>query len=919
MPIHKVARLLITLDDVSGTLTVAARPSGQLLPTKEWQFTNLSSPPVVRIDQVNQRVSDGLLNLAAHPTFQVTTEWHLNGARIVRRFLTPVKALAQRMECFDIHYTFETPKGLNFAPLLFAPPCTASQSPTGYVVRADSFVITLRVSVTPPGQIVLGPTSGSGGFEVRVNSTGCVEASLSFLIASAHQIPRDTAIHILPPALDGSTFVVVALTPAVLPSLLSACPAAKLCRASPLMLLSGATGVQPAGFWASLFESGIRGAAPPAFYPYGDLIRMSDVIFYHSHADSDDDLTPTIAYLKTLGPGKLPSTQLIVALSADGESYARLQRALANVGKIKLLNIHAAAPVQVGIRQLQPHGWSDLPALLAQIDRDMDALNWSGKTRKSFRQQFALSPLDPVPVPPGEDPLGQAPFLAAARLRGNAAFTSGPDAWPLPLKERKPARVAAEVARYVLADLQTHEALRAAGAGGSYAATWKQRLMLIDKGEARADRLIFAVVSGADARYDRLKLLPPILYSGHVPSPVFPMRVALPKQQKIVEQFSEHMKDVADYWVGVHSGGATSSAAMDKSSRGLQDCFQGEEWAALRDLVELVKPKEFINFSALPIEWWEIDGVPLGQLTKVVTLHSQTLESDAGVCADLPTIYNSLVMTELTPASTECRVLVIAPRYDGVWQEHVNATIDGLKQVLADELRAAQAAGREVLWNIVQPRTPADVKARLEERWSLLIYVGHASEGVLCLPAGELSPRDFPEQAMLGVTSVLIGCDTKGASNLSRSVASRMMSVGARAVFSTFFTLPLTMSQHLTRSLMASLLRENVGAGDVVAGVRVWMLYNFMFHAMAADLGLGTRQNVAVVSPQMERAFHQDSWLKVWNVLTSELVEFLSRESPDPSHAEAARTYAATILKRAATAGLSLTFSGDIRARLFAY
>jgi hypothetical protein len=143
-----------------------------------------------------------------------------------------------------------------------------------------------------------------------------------------------------------------------------------------------------------------------------------------------------------------------------------------------------------------------------------------------------------------------------------------------------------------------------------------------------------------------------------------------------------------------------------------------------------------------------------------------------------------------------------------------------------------------------------------------------------------------------------------------------MVSVGARAVFSTSYTLPLTMAQHLARALLTALVRENLLAADVVASVRVWILYNFMFHVLANDLGLAARKDVAVLSPQMQRSFYQDSWLKPWTEIRSELANSWSK---DPSLVQAAETYATTILRRAATAGLSLTFAGDLRSRLFLY
>jgi hypothetical protein len=294
-----------------------------------------------------------------------------------------------------------------------------------------------------------------------------------------------------------------------------------------------------------------------------------------------------------------------------------------------------------------------------------------------------------------------------------------------------------------------------------------------------------------------------------------------------------------------------------------------------------------------------------------VNLHSRTLESDATVCGDLATIYNSLVADELAPSAPECRVLVVTPRYDGALEANVNATIEDLEQVSPDELRAAQVSGRHVAWQVIRPRAPEDLKAALCQRLSLLIYIGHAAEGMLCLPAGDLSPSDFPAESLLGVTSVLVGCDTKGASNLSRSVASKMLSVGARAVFSTSFTLPLMMGQHLTRSLLTSLLRENLSMGDAIAGVRVWMLHNFWIHALGSDLGISTRKNVAFVLPEMHRSFHQDLWLKTWTALRSEIIN----RWPDARKSE----FLQAVLTAAAAAGLSLTFAGDIRSKLFEY
>jgi hypothetical protein len=912
MTLHNVARLKIQVDNASGTLSVAPRPSGRRVPFHEFQFTNLARPPVVRTEEVIQDVNSCLYTFPARPTFQVVSEWQLTGARIVRRFATPVRALAQRVECFDFHYRFETPNNLDFVPLLFPPPCTATQTPVAFAIQDEAFVITLNASAAPSGQIFIGPAE-SGGVEIRISSRGPFEGSLSFQIAPKKATQSDTALHILPPGMDASTFVVIALTPAVTPSsLLSARPKAKVQRSSPVLLVSGATGVRPRDIWASLFGRRIVRARVPEGYPSGDLARISDVVFYHDRLDSNDGLSPMIAYLKKLGPGKLPSTQLIIAISTDNDAYLRLQKTLAKVGDVKLANISAPTPVPVRIRQLELPDWSAIPAVLAEIGVEIDGLTWGGRTRASLRSLFASDPLRPVPVPRCADSVVQAPFLAAARLRGSAVFTDAADAWPERLKETNPSRVAAEIARYLLADLHSHEALlHAHGRASSHDEIWKECLSVIDKGDGRAERIVFALASGADARFDRLKLLPPLLYTGHVPSPLFAMRLVLSEQQKALNRFSEHMEDVARYW-GSALKAADASPALETSSR-LQACFQGEDWTALRDLVKLVKPKEFVNFSALPLEWWEIDGVPLGHLTKVATLHSQTLESDAGLCADLPTIYNTLVMDELGPPTPECRVLIVTPRYDGPSETNVNATIADLEQLAEDKLRAAQASGRDVVWRVVRPRTPSELEKSLLEPCSLLIYVGHAAEGMLSLPNGDLSPLDFPPEYLRGITSVLIGCDTKGASNLSQSVASRMVSVGARAVFSTSFTLPLTIARHLAHSLLTSLLSENLSAGDAIAAVRVWMLHNFMLQALARDRGLPVRDNVAFLP---HRAFAQDSWLDTWTALKFELAEtFL----PPPSDAPTARTYAATILKRAATAGLCLTFAGDLRARLFAY
>jgi hypothetical protein len=127
---------------------------------------------------------------------------------------------------------------------------------------------------------------------------------------------------------------------------------------------------------------------------------------------------------------------------------------------------------------------------------------------------------------------------------------------------------------------------------------------------------------------------------------------------------------------------------------------------------------------------------------------------------------------------------------------------------------------------------------------------------------------------------------------------------------------PLAMGQNLTHTLLKSLLSENLPAGDIVMGARAWMLYNFWSHVIGSDLNIPTRKDLAVTLPQMQPSFYRDSWLKVWADLSSYLTELCSSH---PSGLQAGQTYAATILKRTASAGLSLAFAGDLRSRLFSY
>jgi hypothetical protein len=644
---------------------------------------------------------------------------------------------------------------------------------------------------------------------------------------------------------------------------------------------------------------------PPSDYPYGDLLRSSDVLIYHDRDDAAETLLEAIRFLKDLLPGKAPSTRLIIVTApSPGLTTSVITTARKEYGDVHLARTE---PSVSPILALDHAALTADPARLPHDIQQLTSRLAPFRLPPSGLSLMAPADLPRLVLPPGDDYVLLGPFLAAARLRSTPPVVGSNirnNAWPIALDATDGLACGLEIARRTLADLLTHQLLLGAGTHERYEDAWIAQHNRVRDGETRAESVVIAVVGSDDKTAERMKLLPAILYSAQIPAPLICLRIDLRKQLDILQKFHLYTSAVADFWqVAFENRDRANTVGIlrvvEQKRNALQKAFLDALPKELFQFLNLVKPKELIHFSALPLDWLEMDGVPLGYLTRMTSVRSAGVESDANGPADIAIIYTGLVAKDLRPSHRAFSIAVIAPTYPDGRQKLINEHIALARDVVIKRLHEQQQRGAEL--TITTAGTRAEVLKLFQERWSVIFYIGHAAEGTLKLPDGPLTPEDLPEHALLGTTAVLLGCDTQGASNVTGSIASLCLSYGARAVFATYYPIEVGLADLILFNLMNNLIAENMRFGDALIRTRVAIMSRATLYCLGMPSGAPIDEKISGVELEFEK--FRDSWDGVYRYFLDQWPSEL-------------RENGSLITRWAALAGLALSFSGDPRDRL---
>lgn len=264
-------------------------------------------------------------------------------------------------------------------------------------------------------------------------------------------------------------------------------------------------------------------------------------------------------------------------------------------------------------------------------------------------------------------------------------------------------------------------------------------------------------------------------------------------------------------------------------------------------------------------------------------------------------------------------MLCIAPQYSGTNQREINESSESILRLLQSRLQEQIAIGREI--NVETLRsftlTAADIQEKLKERRDLIFYIGHAHEGELVLGDSLLDVEQIPREGFEGAVVVLIGCTTEGWRSLSSSVANQLFALGSRAVFSVSMKLHIRMAEELSNDLFAYLVKGNWHFAEVLQIHRFSVMYTCTWIYALALLRLrrpeiykkyNPKKTMFISEADTAYASFQNGWDAMYRHFEA---QFATLGGLPITGSE--------ILRRMAPFGLTLTFNGRLRDRLFAF
>ncbi|HXH09296.1 MAG TPA: hypothetical protein VNP04_05970 [Alphaproteobacteria bacterium] len=844
--------------------------------------------------------------------------------RIFRTLRIPMK---ERAEIFEFHYHVK-PKGgpAALALLWFHQPWHIQQTSAGLQIQTVRYFIYLNVSASPGVNLGLEKLPNGADQVLIATTEGPCDITIGVLIHSAEKRARDPVHFLVPAALDTATFLACAMAPGLFQVPLSRRPRYAVTRFCPtLFALHEQKGVSFRHLMQRLFwPSQPQTVEVPEAVPFlvVDTIRSAQALVARWCPAVAHALPPLIEGLRHLPLERASSLQLITLLYTSEAEFAEIQTFTASIGMLHLRRIERDIPEECRFAAVHI---AEKPAHLQNALRELDRLFESivlHPTIESRRQFYPDEPLPPIAITTNDD-LALSPFLAAGRLRAeftmaNPACPARP-AWPRPLSKTSTTASAAQIARYVLADLLTDATLRepAGDAGSTYEDLWRLQLHNLEHGASHAERLVFCSIGDQYREFDRMKLLSALLYTGKVAASLLPMSISPQQERRVLAALAKLAKPAADACVSVWRSGGTKlsdrfATDLGRRQHSLQQRFDAVIPPEFVQLLRETKPKEIVNFSALPLEWMQVDGVPLAYLSKVTNIRPARLHVDAQASVDIAATYTSLVSDDFRPSSADFRVLIIAPDYGSGEQRQVSQYVESFASALARRLETQRQQGRDIEYRILREVYPDSLRQSFHEQWSLIVYAGHAHMGKLVLPGGlQLSPRDLPARTFYGEAVLLIGCDTQATANAAGSVASQLLSLGARGVFATYFPIHLDFAHRMFFLLLDTLIDENVPYGDGLQLMRGTAFYDYCLRFFAQATGRTLKEGVHISWPiEVDYLRYRDGWDRLYRDVLAEWQGPLASTPGVSSDA---------IVRPASLAGLALSFTGDLRGRLFEF
>jgi hypothetical protein len=162
----------------------------------------------------------------------------------------------------------------------------------------------------------------------------------------------------------------------------------------------------------------------------------------------------------------------------------------------------------------------------------------------------------------------------------------------------------------------------------------------------------------------------------------------------------------------------------------------------------------------------------------------------------------------------------------------------------------------------------------------------------------------------VGAIAILVGCDTQGAANMAGSVASSLMSLGARAVYSTYFPVTISLGTQVLSTMVWAAMHANDQFGDVMGLTRVSALARYCAGLVGVAAGRKLKRDAYL---------RFDGYYEKANGWDQQYREFLSAVEQQLETLQPCPFQSAQLIDSAALAGLAMSFAGDLRGRAFEF
>lgn len=932
MAIEKAGRLSLEFDSQSGLLVNArVRPSGFRLPINETPL--LDKKVTVRHKPTVEKKSGYLIlggNRAERPILESASAIIVDGCSMERSLRCAQMSFIQRVEGIEFDYQLQSDSNRTLPLLRVLSVEDISNFPgetKSFWVQSFPYKLNFTFEAVENATCSFHQDQEGGDVDLTVKWFGEAHICVSVLAISVEAAGHDGISHgvIYPFSID--VLNQICTSPPVLGSLLQYAPQFRLSRpVGPLFILPprDKTPFSHVPIWSS--------------GPVGVILRTSLLVVFHGESPLVEVLDPAFAYLQSLEASQLSSLLGLLWLSSSPEFLQELGVYMERRGPVELKRLESHVPTDCKVIGINT-AYLNSEEIFGQIDAWSKWLREMHKATALNRPEKA-EPLPPITIP-REAPLPfQIALMSAARLHWGPAKLIPGQAWPADIKtwpempSGKGYKLTAEVAECFQADVLTHAALLEKQQDrlplglnedpqAAYRQTWREIHRLVRSGQARAERFIFLTLDRNNESENLLKSLPVVSYSSDVPAPVISFFVEHSDQKQVYEYLTDYIAALEKASSRIWN---TSGVADDKVWRTLDRKRERLQSALVRiippeylALLKQMRPSEIIAFTNLPLEWLELGGIPLGYLTKVAKIRVESRHGAIPGLFHLMRVYNSLIIRTDRPQGEPFDVLCVAPQYAGANQKDINASIASTLDKFQARVQKQIAVGREIMVETLKglDLTAAQVKERLKKRRDLIFFIGHADQGELAIGNTMLEVEQIPEQGFEGAVVILIGCTTDGWRSLSTSVANEMFARGARAVFSVPIKLHIRMAQEMVNNLFTYLLQGNWHFAEVLQVHRFSVIYTCAWLYTLAFVGEHHPEIYAKYNPEKtffiseadtEYASFQNGWDAMYQHYET---QFTSLEKFAISGSE--------ILRRMAPFGLTLTFNGRLRDRLFTF